>query len=116
MDETPPITTIVVPKGADMPNRPVVLETPMGSPDVQIVPIHVAKIIFFRAGKAYFTCFQALCSAGLTGADQGVLPNAVGDLLWSAAGLAIGAAVWSVLNNMTTLFSTLADKYPLLKS
>lgn len=116
MAEEIPITTIVVPRGPDMPHRAVTLETPAGSPDVRLVPIHIAKVLFFRAGKAYFTCFQALVSAGLTGADQGVLPNDVGNLLWSAAGLSIGAAVWSLVNNTTTLFSALADRYPLLKA
>lgn len=114
-DEQPPITTIVVPK-TDEIRHPTTVETPIGQPDLKIVPLHPAKIIALRAARAYLTCFQGLFAAGITPLDQGVLPADLGDLLWSIAGLSLGAAAASIINNTTELFTALADKYPTLRA
>lgn len=111
-----PLTTIVVARGPDMPRKAVTLETPAGSPDVRVIPIHPLKVIALRAARAYMTCLQGLFAAAVTGADQGVLPSDLGNLLWSIAGLSIGAAVASIINNTTELFTSLADKYPTLRA
>lgn len=109
-------TSIVVPKRDDSLQHPTTLSTPEGQPNIKLIPIHPIKIITLRAIRAYMTCFQGLFAAAVTGADQGVLPSDLGQLLWSIAGLSIGAAVASIINNTTELFTSLADKYPTLRA
>lgn len=109
-------TPIVVAKRSDSLQHPTVIETPEGQPDVTLIPVHPVKIIALRAARAYMTCFQGLFAAGITPLDQGVLPSQLGDLLWAIAGLSIGAAVASVINNTTELFTALADKYPIMRA
>jgi hypothetical protein len=115
-DPDPGSTQVVVAKTADTVQRPTTLETPAGQPDIVIVPIHPAKIIAIRAMRAYLTCFQGLFAAGITPLDQGVLPETLGNLLWAIAGLSLGAAVASVINNTTELFTALANKYPIMRA
>jgi hypothetical protein len=112
----PTSTQVVIAKTPATVQRPTTLETPEGQPDLTIVPVHPAKIIAIRAIRAYMTCFQGLFAAGITPLDQGVLPADLWDLLWAIAGLSIGAAVASVINNTTELFTTLANKYPIMRA
>lgn len=117
MGNPDPISTqVVIAKTPDTVQRPTTLETPEGQPDLTIVPVHPAKIIAIRAIRAYLTCAQGLFAARITGADQGVMPADVGDALWAIAGLSLGAAAASVLNNTTELFTTLANKYPIMRA
>jgi len=115
-DLDPGQTQVIVAKTADTVQKPTMLETPEGQPDLMIVPVHPAKIIAIRAIRAYLTCFQGLFAAGAVGADRGMLPNDLGALLWGIAGLSVGAAVASVINNTTELFTALANKYPIMRA
>ena len=116
MNLDPGSTQVVVARTSETVQRPTTLETPEGQPDIVIVPIHPAKIIAIRAIRAYLTCAQGLFAARVTGADQGVMPDDMGAALWAIAGLSLGAAVASVLNNTTELFTALANKYPIMRA
>jgi hypothetical protein len=94
-----------------------VARTPRDVPaDVRVIPMHWLQILAVRGARAYVTCLSGLLSAGVTGADQGVLPNEFASLLWTCAGMAMAPAMMSILINGGELLARLDERLPKLRA
>lgn len=110
------ITTIAV-KRADGLEHSTTAETPLlEQPNVRVVVMSVAHILFVRSARAYVTTLLGLMSAGMSGADQGVLPDEFFAMLRTCAGMSVASAVMSLLINGGELLSRLDEKLPKLRA
>jgi hypothetical protein len=114
-DDTTDIKTIVT-KREDSIERNVTARTPEGSPDVRVIPMTMVKQTFVRALRTYVMSLSGLLLAGGIGADQGVLPDRFGSLLWACAGMALAPTVMSVLTNMAELLARIDESFPQMRA
>ena len=115
-DQSPETITTVVTKRADSLDQSVTARTPWDQPDVRVIALPWWQILLIRAARAYLTTLTGLLSAGVSGADRGILPNDFGSLLWAASGMALAPAVMSILINGGELLAKLDEKIPQMRA
>lgn len=109
------VSTVMTQREATIPAS-MTANTPVGMSDVKVVAMPWWQILFIRAARVYLQTLTGLIGAAVTGADQGMLPDAFGALVWSTAGMALAPAAMSLLMNATELLTKLDVTRPTLRA
>ena len=106
------IKTVVTKREETVPAS-VTANTPSSTPsDVQVVAMNAFLLIAIRALRVYLQSIAGLVSAGGVGLDSGILPDAFGALVVSAATIALGPAFFSALTNTIELLTKVDQNWP----
>jgi hypothetical protein len=109
------VKTIVTKRDDSIPTT-VEARTPQAMPNVTVIPMTALKQTLVRAARTYVMSLSGLLLAGGIGADQGVLPNEFGLLLWTCAGMALAPTVMSILANAAELLARIDEQFPQMRA
>ena len=115
MPDLSPTSTVMTQRDAGM-SRSNTAATDGDLPNVRVITLPWWQIMLVRAARVYLQTLTGLIGAAVTGADQGMLPDAFGALVWSTAGMALAPAAMSLLMNATELLAKLDVTRPSLRA
>jgi hypothetical protein len=110
-----PIQTIVTER-RDGIQEDTAARTPGDTPNIVVQPMPWYRIVLIRAGRVYMQSLISFLTVAQVGAATGVLPLEFAMSLQSAALLAIGPAVMSILQNTAELLVRLDESHPQLRA
>jgi hypothetical protein len=105
--------SLVVPNRTDAIDKVTTAVTPKADePNIVLQPMNQLAIIAVRASRVYVQSVLGVMTMGGLGVDAGLLPNDMLALFLSAAQLALGPAVFSILTNATELLARIDESFP----
>jgi hypothetical protein len=106
------IKTVVVER-ADV--RGGYLDTPVGVANVVVQVMSPLRVVLTRVVRVYLQSVTGIVSAGMAGADRGLLPHDFLGLLATACQMSFAIAGITALQNLAELATRVDQKYPELR-
>lgn len=109
-----PIPTIVTKRDETFPNS-VLSSTPSDVPNVLVIAVPWWQQVLIRTGRVYLQGLVGFLSVGITGLDEGIMPDEFGSMFLMAAKFALAPAVFTLLQNTLELLMKLDVVRPTLR-
>ena len=113
-----PIKVVVTSRGGEgsITNDSTAVTPGTETPNLIVQALSPLRIVATRVARNYLTVVVGLVTAGITGADAGMMPDAFGALVWKAAQLGLSSAGVSLLVNALELITRLDESFPKLRA